>query len=136
MPTSPGSLRIAKEVKSIRADILLGYRKHRAENSKSGRGVIIKSDHTRSVMEVLGAIADTSGEVLPVALRAAQVDDGRRVVLDLGDATGQVVEVTRDGYRVTEQTDDMPLFRRTAATAALPGRSPAARWTPCGTCWA
>jgi energy-coupling factor transporter ATP-binding protein EcfA2 len=119
VPTSPGSLRIAKEVRSIRADVLLGYRKHRAEKSKSGRGVIIKSDHMRSIMEVVGAIADASDDVMPVALRAAQVGDDR-VVIDLGDATGQVVAITRDGYRVTEQTDDMPLFRRTAATTALP----------------
>jgi hypothetical protein len=96
VPTSPGSLRIAKEVRSIRADVLLGYRKHRAEKSKSGRGVIIKSDHMRSIMEVVGAIADASDDVMPVALRAAQVGDDR-VVLDLGDASGQVVEITPAG---------------------------------------
>lgn len=119
VPTYPGSLRVAKEVRSIRANVLLGYREHRAKKNKSGRGVIVKSEIMRSVMEAVGAIADASEETLPVALRSAQVGDNR-VVLDPGTATGHVVDITADGWTVAEQSDDMPLFRRTSATMPLP----------------
>jgi hypothetical protein len=51
-----------------------------------------------------------------LALRTAKHDGS--LLLDLGDVTGRVVEVTPDGWRIIDRSPI--LFRRTAATLPLP----------------
>jgi hypothetical protein len=65
-----------------------------------------------SVLEGLAQQADPTD----LALRTARHDDG--LLLDLGDVTGRVVEVTPDGWGIIDRSPI--LFRRTAATLPLP----------------
>ena len=60
--------------------------------------------------------AKEAGRVIPVALRVADV--GGVLYHDLGP--GRIVAVTVDGYRVTEESEDTPLFRRGAGAGELP----------------
>src|SRR3712207_7355886 len=64
--------------------------------------------YTTLFRSLFAALAETSTEPPEtVALRAAQVGDDR-VVLDLGDATGRVVEVTPSGWTITEPSESTP----------------------------
>jgi hypothetical protein len=118
VPTYPGALRIAREVRSIRSDVLRRYRED--QRAKTGRGVVIGKETLSAALDLVSALAEHAQEhPEPVAIRAAQVGDDR-VVLDLGDPTGRVVEVTAAGWSVVEPDESTPLFRRSAATQPLP----------------
>jgi energy-coupling factor transporter ATP-binding protein EcfA2 len=106
----------AREVKSIRADVLRGYRDERIANGQ--KGYVLSRDSLTSALDVVEAYAEQE-EAVTVAIRSAQVGDDR-IVLDLGDADGNVVEITPAGWRVIKATESTPLFRRSEATAALP----------------
>jgi hypothetical protein len=116
--TYPGATRIAREVKSLRSEVLLRFREDRKQ--KTGKGVVIGNETLNAALSLFAALAETStAPPETVALRSAQVGDDR-VVLDLGDATGRVVEITPAGWTVTEPSETTPLFRRSAATQPLP----------------
>jgi energy-coupling factor transporter ATP-binding protein EcfA2 len=116
--TYPGATRIAREIKSLRSEVLLRFRKYRKQ--ETGKGVVIGNETLNAALSLFAALAETStAPPETVALRAAQVGDDR-VVLDLGDATGRVVEITPSGWSVTEPSESTPLFRRSAATQPLP----------------
>lgn len=116
VPTYEGSNRIAREVRSIRNDVLRRFREDRKK--RTGRGVVIGRDTLSAALDLVAALAEDTEEEA-VAIRAAQVGDDR-VVLDLGDATGQAVEVTTSGWTVRQPSADLPLFRRSSATRPLP----------------
>jgi hypothetical protein len=72
-----------------------------------------------------GALADAmttltgfalEADPVPVHLRVAYIDDV--VWLDIGDVTGRVIRIDRDGWNVHEQSP--VLFRRTELTSVLP----------------
>ena len=118
VPTAPGSAQIAREVRSIRSDVARRFRDER--KASTGRGVVIGRETLSSALETAAAYAEVADDyAVPVALRAAQVGDDR-VVLDLGDNTGRLVEVTARGWEIVEASADTPLFRRSEATQALP----------------
>jgi DNA primase len=111
--------RIAMEIgDKLKRDIMFGYSADRERRTK--KLAIVRDEMMRSVMQYLVAEAERSGDVENVALRAAQVDDGRRLVVDLGDATGRIVDVSAAGWEVREPRDGDPLFRRTRPTLPLP----------------
>lgn len=116
VPTSGGSARVAREVVAVRSEVL---RRFRDERIASGlKGVVLSSDALKAALEAVSAYAEIK-DPEPVALRAAQVGDDR-IVLDLGDADGNVVDVTPAGWTVTKMGDTVPMFRRSEATAPLP----------------
>jgi hypothetical protein len=111
--------RIAMDIgDKLKRDIMYGYSADRER--RTGKLAIVRDEMMRSVMQYLVAEAERSEAVKDVALRAAVVDDGRRVVVDLGGADGQVVSITADGWEVREPREGDPLFRRTRPTLPLP----------------
>ncbi|SHN62686.1 hypothetical protein SAMN05660350_01083 [Geodermatophilus obscurus] len=118
VPTYAGSNRIAREVRSIRSDVLRRFREDR--RARTGKGVVIGSEIMTAALGLVAALAEDAQEhPEPVALRAAQVGDDR-IVLDLGDTTGRVVDVTPTGWTVVDPSESVPLFRRSAAVQPLP----------------
>ncbi len=116
VPTRPGTLRIAKEIRAIRADVLKAFREDR--KAATGTGVVLGRETLSNALDTVAAYAEEADPV-HVAMRSAQVGDDR-VVLDLGDATGRVVEITRAGWSVRDPDEGTPLFRRSEATKPLP----------------
>lgn len=116
VPTFEGAARVAREVRGIRSDVLRRYREERIAEGK--KGVVLGKDTLTNALEAVAAYADAE-EPRTVALRVAQVG-GDRLVLDLGDKTGNVVEITRDGWNVVRMSEETPLFRRSEATQPLP----------------
>jgi hypothetical protein len=118
VPVYAGSNRVAREVRSIRSDVLRRFREDR--KARTGKGVVIGSETMTAALGLVAALAEDAQEhPEPVALRAAQVGNDR-VVLDLGDTSGRVVEASPAGWTVTDPCEAVPLFRRSSATQPLP----------------
>lgn len=116
VPTYPGAARIARDIKSIRSDVLRRFREDR--KAKTGRGVIIGAEILTNALNAVAAYAEEA-EPEQVALRAAQVSD-ERVVLDLGHADGTLVDIRPEGWEIVKPSKATPLFRRSSATSPLP----------------
>lgn len=110
VPRYPGAVRVAREVRSLTGEI--------TRRLHSGAGIVPGREAVGAALSTAAAYAEDSDPV-PVGLRAVQVGDDR-IVLDLADAGGHVVEVTARGWEVREADAGTPLFRRSAATAPLP----------------
>jgi hypothetical protein len=82
------------------------------------------SDTTvRNAVAHLEAIGMIRGRKVTAALRAAQVQDGSALVIDLGDDSGMVVYVNASGWRVCDPRElpcPPPVFRRSIGYHALP----------------
>ena len=116
--------------------IALMFRGRDALRSKLAKSYRQRFGKTPTASALADALTTLEGEALDadpeaVAIRVAQLPsdgsddlDGRTqtslsgVVLDLGDASGQAVVVTPNGYTVVERSP--VLFRRTALTGVLP----------------
>ena len=81
------------------------------------------SDAISTAMGVLEAMALFNGRTREVNLRIAAVGDDR-VYLDLCDEQWRQVEITRDGWRITDSAPSPVRFRRTAGMLALPTPQP------------
>ncbi|WP_298807022.1 bifunctional DNA primase/polymerase [uncultured Pseudokineococcus sp.] len=112
--STPGEPRVAQEIKPMRGAVL---RRYREETAAAGRPVIIGPQALTSALEAVEAEA-LAREPEHVALRVHTAPG--TVTVDLGDAAGRVVEVTAAGWRVLDPSPSTPLFRRSAATRALP----------------
>ena len=66
----------------------------------------------------LAALAVHEGPSLPVYSRVARIEDPSRIVVDLGDENGRAVEVTSEGWCVTEEAP--VAFRRPPSMRPLP----------------
>jgi hypothetical protein len=116
VPTFPGAARIAREVRAIRSDVVRRFREER--KAEGGKGYVLGRDMLSSALEAVAAYADAE-EPTTVCLRSAQIGDDR-LVLDLGDNVGNLVDITSRGWNVVPSSDDTPLFRRSEATQPLP----------------
>lgn len=116
VPTFPGSARVAREIAALKSEVQRRYRDE--QKARTGVGVVLGKEMVTTALDTVAAYAEDEHEQ-PVSLRAAQIGDDR-VVLDLGDPTGAVVEVTAAGWQVVEASEDTPLFRRSRATRPLP----------------
>jgi len=110
VPRYPGALRVAREIRSLRGEVT--RRLHETTGAVPGRETV------SGALETAAAYAEQASPV-PVSLRSAQVGTGR-VVVDLGDADGRVIEVTAAGWTVKVADATTPLFRRSSALAPLP----------------
>ena len=116
VPLFPGSARVAREVRSIRSDVARRFREEAI--AETGKGRVISRDMLTTALDTVAAYADDADPVT-VSIRAAQVGEDR-LVLDLGDNAGHLVEITARGWEIVTASDDSPLFRRSEATAPLP----------------
>jgi hypothetical protein len=116
VPTYDGAARIARDIRSIRSEVLRRFRE--ARKAKTGRGVIIGADILTNALNAVAAYAEEA-EPEPVALRGAQVSDAQ-VVLDLGHADGTLVDIRPEGWEIVKPSAATPLFRRSSATSLLP----------------
>lgn len=115
VPSYHGSARVAREVRAIRQDVTRRLREE--------RGVVVGRETLTAALDAVESYA-ADKDPAPVHLRAAQVGDDRtggpcRIVVDLGDRTGRVVEVTAQGWDIVDPGPDVPLFRRSEATQPL-----------------
>ncbi len=104
VPKFSGVPRVAREVRSIRAEVVRRYRDE--TKADKGRGVVIGRETLTSALDAVSAYAEAEDPV-PVFLRAAQIGDDR-IVLDLRDNAGRVVEVSPRGWEVVEADDNTP----------------------------
>ena len=77
-----------------------------------------KTEYVREVLTGLEAQTQMSGAVRTVHHRIGR--ENGRLYLDLANAQGQVVEITRDGWQVLDGTKSDIAFRRNTNLAALP----------------
>lgn len=94
----------------------LNFRNWLYQESYRVSGKFPKARAVDEAMEAFGAIARYQGTEAEVFLRVAQVDEV--IYVDLADAEGHVVEITKDGRRLL--TDSPVLFRRPRGMLPLP----------------
>jgi hypothetical protein len=115
IPANPRAAKIARELGTLRGEILRDL--FREQRISVGRETIGQA------IETLKGLAEEA-MTYRVAIRAAQL--GASIHVDLGDQSGRFVEVSRYGWELRDprEEDDpdaaRPVFRRTAATVALP----------------
>ncbi|WP_167140219.1 hypothetical protein [Diaminobutyricimonas sp. TR449] len=123
IPRNPRAPRIAKEVRSIRADL--------SRAIWHERRIAVGRETISTALETLAGLAEEA-TLERVYLRAAR--KGPSLQVDLGDRFGRYVEVSRYGWDVIDpleidDADDVAArvtFKRSAATAELPMPLPTA----------
>jgi hypothetical protein len=78
-------------------------------------GQVVGHYATTDVLRVLQGMAERTD---PIALPTRVARHGDALVIDLGDATGRAIVVTREGWQVVDESP--VLFTRTVRTGALP----------------
>ena len=102
----------------------------KAERRKQGVTTVslTPSDTTiRNAVSHLEALGMAGGRTVTAALRAARVQGGTAVVIDLGDETGRIAYVSAAGWRITDPRDlpcPPPVFRRSLGYLPLPAPVP------------
>jgi hypothetical protein len=121
VPSNPRLPKVAKPIAELASELMLSM--HRAHGIMLGREAMDK------VLKLLTALAMEHGQT-PVYLRSAPVGTNA-FHIDLGDPAGRYVEISQYGWTVFDPLEDReddpvaitaarPVFRRTAATGALP----------------